>query len=90
MASDLISYYKRSNKNHLRSKTGTIPLNVWRTTTPEDEERRSNKNEGLFISFIGAFFPTPPLLIPNFYDVRNFFEGLSSSSNPHMKTFSLL
>ena len=28
-------------------------------------------------SFLGVFFPTPPLLIPHFYDV---IEGLSSSS----------
>ena len=41
-----------------------------------------HKNEGLSISFLGVFFPTPPLLIPHFYDV---IEGLSSSSNPSFR-----
>ena len=35
-----------------------------------------HKNEGLYISFLGVFFPTHPLLIPHFYDV---IEGLSTS-----------
>ena len=37
-----------------------------------------HKNEGLSIAILGILFPTPPLLIPHFYDVR-MFEGLSSS-----------
>ena len=45
---------------------------------PRRGRKWRNKNEGLSISFLGIFFPTPPLLIPHFYDVRIFFERLSS------------
>ena len=49
----------------------------------EDEESRLiwlHKSEGLSISFLSVFFLTPPFLIPHFYDVRTFFEQLSSSA----------
>ena len=46
-----------------------------------------HKNEGLPISFLGVFFPTPPLLIPHFYDV---IEGLSSSLNLNTCLINLL
>ena len=38
---------------------------------------RHEDEGGLSISFLGVFFPTPPLLITHFYDV---IEELSSSS----------
>ncbi len=44
---------------------------------PQKISMLRHKNEGLSISFLGVFFPTPPLLIPYFYDV---IDGLSSSS----------
>ena len=52
-------------------------LNKFFNCKAEEEESRSmwrHKNEGLFISHLGVFFLTPPLLIPYFYDVR-FFWG---------------
>ena len=45
------------------------------------------KYERLYISFLGAFFPTPPLLIPYFYDVT---EELSSSSLKMVSTTAAL
>ncbi len=43
---------------------------------PQKISMLRHKNEGLSTSFLGVFFPTPPLLIPHFYVI----EGLSSSS----------
>ena len=61
-----------------------ITWNIVNYASIEDEESPSkismlrHKNDGLSISFLEVFFPTPPpLLIPNFYDV---IEELSSSS----------
>ena len=42
----------------------------------------THKNEGFSISFLGVFFPTPPLMIPHFYDV---IKGLSSSSKKRLE-----
>ena len=40
-----------------------------------------HKNEGLSISFLEVFFPTPPLLVPYFYDVRIFLSDFLPSQN---------
>ena len=50
----------------------------------EDEESPS-KNQQV-TSFLGVFFPTPPLLIPHFYDVIG---GLSSSFKGHQEGINL-
>ena len=51
---------------------------IWKTKkVPQKISILRHKNEGLSISFLGVFFPTPSLLIPHFYDV---IEGLPLSS----------
>ena len=52
-----------------------------------DESLLTSRKMRDYSSPFRVFFLTPPLLIPHFYDVRIFFEELSSSS--FIQTFKL-